>query len=93
MIEDLTRNLMEKIMNNKEFTYAGLGACEICGEVDPCVTCEGTGLIAQTHNGLLKEVNQMLMKVMINHPYFESREVADLNHKVCEKIQEERDAE
>ena len=79
-------------MSNRKAAYAGCGACEICGEIDPCATCEGTGLIAQNYNGLLKEINQMLMKVMINHPYFESREVAVLNHKVCEKIQEERDA-
>jgi hypothetical protein len=83
---------MEKIMNNKELTYAGCGACEICGEVDPCADCSGEGLTANLHNGLLKEVNQMLMKIMINHPYFEARMVADLNHKVCEKIQEERGA-
>ena len=52
-------------------TYAGCGACEICGEIDPCAVCNGTALEAKKHNGLLKEVNQMLMSVMINHPYFD----------------------
>lgn len=80
-------------MTDREATCTGYGACETCGEIDPCATCEGTDLITQNYNGLLKEVNQMLIKVMINHPYFESRGVAVLNHKVCEKIQEERGTE
>jgi hypothetical protein len=76
---------MIKMMTDKPTTYAGRGTCEICGEADPCAACGGSN-----DNGLLKEVNQMLINIMINHPYFESRKVADLNHKVCKKLQEER---
>ena len=77
-------------MTNRKAVYAGCGACEVCGEIDPCVACEGTGLVSQNYNGLLKEVNQVLMSIMINHPYFEAKRVGELNHKVCEKIREER---
>ena len=28
-------------MTDKIPTYGGCGACEICGEIDPCITCSG----------------------------------------------------
>lgn len=42
---------------------------------------------------VLKEVNQILMKMMINYPHFESRAVTDLNEKVCKRIRENRKEE
>ena len=35
---------------------------------------------------LLKEVNYLLMGLMINHPYYESRRIRDLNSKVCSTL-------
>jgi len=77
-------------MTNREAVSAGCGACEVCGEIDPCVACDGTGLVSHNYNGLLKEVNQMLINIMIDHPYFQAKKVGELNHKVCEKIREEQ---
>jgi hypothetical protein len=37
---------------------------------------------------LLQEINHFLCWVMINHPDYEAREVAMLNHKICRKIKD-----
>ena len=44
-------------------------------------------LLSSSKN-VLSEVNQALIWLMINHPYYNSREIAELNSKVALKIRE-----
>ena len=76
-------------MDNRGVATAGCGACELCGEVDPCANCSGVNLNAELHNGLLAKASRMLAETMT---LFEPKEVVNLNHKVCEEIQAEQDS-
>jgi len=42
------------------------------------------------HIELLQEVNHLLCWLMIDHPSYEAKEVAVLNHRICRKIREIR---
>jgi hypothetical protein len=46
--------------------------------------------IDRGYTELLQEVNHLLCWLMIDHPSYEAKEVAVLNHKICKKIREIR---
>jgi len=50
----------------------------------PCLS------INKDHIELLEEVNHLLCWLMIDHPSYEAKEVAVLNHRICRKIKEIR---
>mgnify|MGYP001041846628 CR=1 FL=1 len=45
---------------NRTTVYPGHGACELCGEVDPCITCTGV----QTPKGLLEKTGKTINNIL-----------------------------
>lgn len=67
MIESLcarTSVLMENKLHNN--IYPSHGACELCGEVDPCNTCTGVQASEQTVKESSEKINNIL-EVKLNN--------------------------